>query len=227
MAVNDSGAGAERIFRELVRALKERDAALLGGPIQISAIYQDIVPYRTHRDVLGFDTIEDYETALLALLAGAYNYVTVHPPEAQEALAAEAAAVNPDLSAYRAYAAAAVRINPQAVRNVEQPDEAYAPPEAKAERPVWEFDEPPAAPTPEPKPEPEPVRASVPGVSAVCRNCGHSLPLHRQVVYCPFCGKLAGTPVCARCGAELEIGWRFCVECGAPAPHRASSAGTE
>ena len=63
-------ADVERLFRALVQRLAERDPARLSAPFQVAELYQQILPYRTNRARLGFDTNQDYETAGLGLLAG-------------------------------------------------------------------------------------------------------------------------------------------------------------
>jgi len=91
-----------------------------------------------------------------------------------------------------------------------------------------------AAPRPEPEPTPElfepiadnvvvdepappaaPSRSSSarPPVTA-CPACHRSLPTHRDVVFCPFCGAQVGVQRCSRCGSDIEPGWRHCVTCG-------------
>lgn len=49
-----------------------------------------------------------------------------------------------------------------------------------------------------------------------CRYCAASLPVGRAVVYCPYCGHQLRAVRCARCGTELEVGWRHCITCGHP-----------
>ncbi|HKI95254.1 MAG TPA: zinc ribbon domain-containing protein [Gemmatimonadales bacterium] len=229
-----SGNDVDRLFEGLVQTLADTDPARLDAPIQVSEIYQTILPYRTNRSLLGFETNEDYEVALLQLLAGTSGYVSVHPPEAQEALAAEAASVHPDPGLVRDYAAAAVRLDPRAVRAARRGDtshEAYAPRRRATDSEPWKSVFPPddTAYAPPPPPTPSAPEAPAPAEApTICRNCGRTLPLNRQVVYCPFCGKQAGTRICAHCGAELEAGWRFCVACGTPAaPTRGSSPTNE
>jgi len=63
--------------------------------------------------------------------------------------------------------------------------------------------DPPAA-TPKPQAE-----------SARCAFCDSSLPRHRPVRYCPFCGADQSARPCGECGETVEPGWTFCVACGA------------
>jgi hypothetical protein len=48
-----------------------------------------------------------------------------------------------------------------------------------------------------------------------CGFCGGSLPMGRSVNFCPFCGQNQVLTQCPNCQAEVEIGWRHCVNCGA------------
>ena len=91
----------ERLFRHLVHLLATDDAERLRTPIEVSELYQSIVPYRSHKRELRFDAIEDYDMAILRLLAGEHGYASVEPIEAREALALEAEAVNPNPGAFR------------------------------------------------------------------------------------------------------------------------------
>ena len=122
----------ERLFRHLVHLLATDDAERLRTPIEVSELYQSIVPYRSHKRELRFDAIEDYDMAILRLLAGEHGYASVEPIEAREALAREAEAVNPNPGAFRDFAAATVVLNPGAVRSVLEGQAAYAPPPAPA-----------------------------------------------------------------------------------------------
>ena len=154
----------EAFFRHLVDVLSKSDADRLRSPIQVSELYQTIVPYRRHRAALGFDTNEDYEMAILRFLAGEGGFASLDPPEAQEALMEEARAINPTPGAFREFAAAKVYLNSGAVRTVTEAHEAYAPPpepedetesfeeeeEAEFEEEIVEEDAPAPAPTPAP-----------------------------------------------------------------------------
>lgn len=73
-----------------------------------------------------------------------------------------------------------------------------------------------AAPT-QPDMEREMPAARPAAGSAGCAFCGGVLPPERAVRYCPFCGVDQQLRPCGRCGEVLEAGWRYCVNCGAPA----------
>ena len=229
----------ERFFRHLVDVLSQSDPDRLNRPIQVSEIYQSVLPYRHHRSALGFDTNEDYEMAVLRFLAGDGGFASLDPPEVQDALAHEAQSVNPNPGAFREYAAARVYLNSGAVRTVTEAREAYAPPpEVERDTPPDEFDsdEPgfeeqePFAPDPdvldittakmpglEAKPaEPPEVVEDVPPNGSSCAYCGASLPAGREVKYCPYCGHDLRVVSCPSCGEQAEAGWRYCITCGDP-----------
>jgi len=106
----------DRLFRRLVLNLAELDPSRIHGPVEVTELYQSLVPYRTHRAALGLDSHEDYEMTLLRLLAGERGYAFVEPEEARTALGAEAAGINPDTSLYKRYGAAQVTLDPDHVR---------------------------------------------------------------------------------------------------------------
>jgi RNA polymerase subunit RPABC4/transcription elongation factor Spt4 len=202
-----------RLFQGLVQVLAEGDPGRLQAPFQVAELYQQIIPYRAHRARLGFDSNQDYEAAVLGLLAGVGGFATVEPVEAQESLAAEAAFPNPDPGLFREFAGARVRLNPARVRELLDRPAAYAPPE----------------PEPDPEPAPAPADPDRPPAfllerdgpkppaaadAGLCRGCGQALPGDRAVVFCPWCGQAVGVPACPRCGDDLETGWRFCPRCG-------------
>ena len=224
----------ERLFRHLVDVLSQSDPDRLKGPIQISEVYQSVVPYRHHRSALGFDTNEDYEMAVLRFLAGDGGFATIDPPEVQDALAQEAQSSNPNPGAFREYAAARVYLNYGAVRTVTEAQEAYAPPpspEAEEEDPVLEFSsEERDLFVPDPDvldlttakmtaldvapDEAHQVTEGIPFAGTSCLYCGEDLPVGRVVKFCPFCGRDLRMVSCPACGADLEAGWRYCITCG-------------
>lgn len=125
----------EVLFRQLVRVLAKRDPDAVYSPFQIAELYQDLVPYRGVRRELGFEAVEDYEMAVLRLLAGDGGFASVDPPEVQQALHEEAESVNPNPGAFREFAAAYVHLARRAVTSVLDPDQDYAPPPARPAAP--------------------------------------------------------------------------------------------
>ncbi len=123
----------ERLFQVLVEVLEKQSPERIRTPFQVSELYQSILPYRKYKNRLGFDTNQDYEMAVLRLLAGEGNYVIVEPEEVREQLAEEAQSINPTPGTFREYAAARALLNPGAVRSAKSVSEAYAPPPAEPE----------------------------------------------------------------------------------------------
>jgi hypothetical protein len=224
----------DRLFRQLIRNLAELDAARVHGPVAVTELYEQLIPYRTHRTSLGLDTHEDYEMALLRLLAGERGYALVEPAEVRDALAQEAAAVNPDTGFFKQFASATVTFDPGHVRVAlgvqaeAAPDDQVS--EALPERdtqPPLEVDElddgvesgaleadagrdgMPFALEEEAAPSVSPRTGSAP-----CSFCGGELPVGRAVIFCPHCGQNVGVVHCPACGTELDFGWRYCITCG-------------
>jgi len=222
----------------------ELDPSRLHGPVEVTELYQRLIPYRTHRTVLQLDSHEDYEMTLLRLLAGERGYAFVEPEEARAALVQEASAVNPDTGLYKRYGAAKVTFDPEHVREAlggedtprPAPDREAAAGAAPAPPPVelpWFPEPPPDAPEiEEPRAADEPAAeqpelpfaldegaAAEPApeprtASAPCAFCGGALPVGRAVIFCPHCGQNVGVVHCPSCGTELDVGWRFCITCG-------------
>ena len=80
----------ERLVNTLVSVLEQNDPQRARTPFQVSELYQSIIPYRGYKNQLQFDTNQDYEMAVLRLLAGEGGYVSVEPTEVQQQLAEEA-----------------------------------------------------------------------------------------------------------------------------------------
>lgn len=228
----------ERFFRLLVDVLSQTDPDRLKRPIQVSEIYQSVLPYRHHRAALGFDTNEDYEMALLRLLGGDGGFLSMDPPEVQDILAEEARSINPNPGAFREYAAARVYLNSGAVRTVTEAQEAYAPPPDEDEEDdslpeTFRYDEEsPYAPD---RAVVDITTAKMPAMQeeeehrvaggeerkaqytgSTCAYCGEELPEGRTVKFCPFCGRDLRIIDCESCGTELQAGWRYCINCGDP-----------
>lgn len=224
-----------RFHRALVQALRERDPAGLGRPFTVAEIYQDLVPYRTHRDVLGVEMNGDYEHLVLRLLAGEDDLLTLGSDHARAEIEAELARKNPNTGLYREYAGVDVHLVAENIPP-EEDDGAIILPrdEAVVESPV----EPTAEPTPDEPETPTPVddlapaptdeedemmeeatedtdAAAKPGDDGVCYWCRGQLPIRETLNFCPFCGTDVGVVPCGSCGEALEPGWRFCIQCGA------------
>lgn len=224
----------DRLFQYLVNHLAHDAPQYLDRPFQVSELYQRLIPYRYHRDSLGFGSADDYEAAMLRLLAGERDYATVEPEDAQKAMAAEAQMPHPSHGTFREFAAATVTLQPNAVRRFQRSDVTYAPPPAPRPAPQdftpHAFVEPAAAPATPPPPEPAPVPPPAPEPEPAprpgfvfepvepdttgCPGCGEVLPADRDVRFCPFCGLRIGTVGCRQCGEAIEPEWRYCLACG-------------
>lgn len=105
----------ERLYRRLVHNLRAGFPELLTRSFEVSQLYQQVVPYRTNRRELAFDSNEDYELALMQLLAGLRGYLS-GDAEMQKVMRQELASPNPDLGAFRVYATAMVTLSPEPLR---------------------------------------------------------------------------------------------------------------
>lgn len=109
----------DRLYRRMVDNIRGMFPELLAREFDVSQLYQQIVPYRTNRRELGFDSNEDYELALMQLLAGLRGYL-VTDSELQRAMRTELASPNPDLTAFRIYATSSVSLAPEPLRALER-----------------------------------------------------------------------------------------------------------
>ena len=230
----------DRMFRRLVHNVRAGFPDLLTRPFEVSAIHQTLIPYRLNRGELGIDTAEEYELALMQLLAGTRGLLS-GDPDMQQALRAELESPNPDLSLFRAWGTASVSIPAQAVRALDGQTPAAvrtpvaASPTRQAEmagratlevpataaatatisrRPVHS---PVAAPLPTPRPLIPVMPTPAPGSHAPgtgCRYCGGELPDGRDAHFCPHCGQNLSVKQCPACSTELEVEWQFCITCG-------------
>ncbi len=216
----------DRLFRQLIRNLAELDPGRVHGPVEIAELYQQLIPYRTHRTHLGLDTHEDYEMVVLRLLAGERGYALVEPAEVRDAMAREARAANPNTGYFKQYGNAKVTFDPGHVRaalgGLAVGDEPESPLEPQPPLEVDAVGGMKGADAPEADAaggmpfalEEEPPSVSPRMGSAPCSFCGGELPLGRAVIFCPHCGQNVGVVHCPACGTELDFGWRFCITCG-------------
>ena len=101
-----------RFHQVLVREIRESRPEYLEQPFTVAEIYQNLVPYRTHRDLIGVEMNGDYEDALLRLLAGEGNYLLLESDVARREIREELEGPNPNTGLFRDFAAADVRLNP-------------------------------------------------------------------------------------------------------------------
>lgn len=234
----------ERFFRRLVSTLATTAPDRLQAPIPLDDITGSILPYRTHRRALEFDTVEDYEAVLLRLCAGEADLVWAEPEEARKRFVEESRSPNPDLTVLYAFEDVRLSVRPEPLLW------ALAPDPRAADAPVEAFPEP-AAPEPA-RAAPAPLEPEVAGLETdapvldleaarfeapatshtaepadetpedaaeasppACVYCGGSLPTNRTVNFCPHCGQSQTQILCPECRSEVEPGWRHCVNCGA------------
>jgi len=209
----------DRLFERLVTVLADDAPGRLAVPFPAAEVYERLVPYRSNRSILKVATHQDYEMAVLRLLAGERGYASLEPAEVQEALRREAGESNPDTALFRQFPDAILSLNRLAAERFLRGDRAYAPPPP-----------PPLAPPPESveAAEGEEDRNEKPPLAGAafelaeqsetprqCPYCGETLPGSRKVNFCPQCGQPpSGELRCPACGGEMDVGWRYCVSCG-------------
>jgi hypothetical protein len=229
-----------RLHRALVQALRERDPAGLNRPFTVAEIYQDLVPYRTHRDLLGVEMNGDYEHLLLRLLAGEDELVVLESDHARREIEAELGRTNPNTGLFRDYAAVDVHL---VAERIPAEDDGW--PDADDEAVILPAAVDDVVPTPAPEPSVEETHASVdelaptepmeedpmdtpaaeatdpdtalPGDEGVCHWCRETLPIRDNLNFCPYCGTDVRVLPCGSCGEAVEPGWRFCIQCGSSA----------
>jgi hypothetical protein len=231
----------DRMFRRLVHNVRAGFPDLLTRSFEVSALYQTLIPYRLNRGELAIDSAEEYELALLQLLAGTRGLLN-GDPDMQAAMQAELESPNPDLSIFRAWATASVSINAHAVRALDSqstiavraPSPAASTRQAEmAGRATLELATSVAAPMmspvpvatsaraaapvatpPEARPVATPVAVGQPAHGPGCRYCGGELPDGRDAHFCPHCGQNLSVKQCPACSTELDVDWQFCITCG-------------
>lgn len=183
----------ERFVERLVRNLVAVAPARIREPIALLDIKTELVPYRTNRRALGLESNDEYEELLIRLVGGEGDLVKTHPPEVAEWCQRQMASLTPDLSGIPGQAGAALEINPAAIARLLGAETASRLAQAGAgESPAGEL----------------PLRPEQ------CLHCHAPLPANRAINFCPVCGRSVLTIPCDHCGADMEPGWRFCVNCG-------------
>lgn len=107
----------ERLFRTLVRRVRDVRPENLSRPFEVAEILRTFVPYRANRADVGVETAEDYEVLVLRLLSGERGFMFADDAM-QEDLRRELDSGNPDLRALHAYGTARVTLAQHAMRQV-------------------------------------------------------------------------------------------------------------
>src|SRR3954465_7507862 len=191
----------DRLFQRLVHNIRNGHAEYLSVPFTVQELYDTLVPYRHYRRDLGIETNQDYEAALMRLLAGEKEYVRADQ-SMQDRLKKELSSPHPDLGAFRDYADTRISLVPAAVQSLgisipAQNAGGYAVGATVASAQGGNG-------TPS---SGEGTSFSIPALSTMevaegCRFCGGTLPEGRAVIYCPNCGQNLAAKHCEGCGAE-------------------------
>ena len=223
----------DRILQRLVQRVRAEYPEYMTRPFEVSELYQNIVPYRHHRRELGIETNQDYELALLRLLAGERGYL-MGGASMHDAVKRELASPNPNTALFREFAAARVSLSPEAARRYEQmssgdtklddvrtvsvappPPRPAAPPPPARPAPSAPATQPsagmsamasPPSPPRAPTPPPAEYYAAPPASDRAAGSGGRSAAMSSAVA--------AGG--CRYCGGSLPQGRRvtFCPHCG-------------
>jgi hypothetical protein len=225
----------DRLFERLVRVLASDAPGRLAVPFPAAEVYERLVPYRSNRSTLRVATHQDYEMAVLRLLAGERGYVSLEPAEVQQALQREAGEQNPDTALFRQFPDAILSLNRLAAERFLRGDRAYAPVpptptasgpaaatvtrpplDAGAREEEAEGEEPEVGSTSRATSSASPFElAEQTETPRQCPYCGETVPANRKVNFCPQCGQPpSGELRCPACGSEVDVGWRYCVGCG-------------
>lgn len=206
----------DRLFGLLVVALARETRVAV--PFPAAEVYERLVPYRSNRSRLNVATHQDYEMAVLRLLAGERGYVQLEPDSVREAMQREIATINPDPAYFRTFPDAQVMVNGRAAERVLKADRAYAPPAEAEEEDL--LDTTGENPIPAPALPQARFRVARPPDALLenqCEYCGGVLPLNRDVRFCPHCGQpQEGDLKCPACGSAVDVGWAYCLSCGKP-----------
>ena len=113
--MSQSGDVLHRFLDALLQQITVTRPEYLTGPFTVAEIYQDLVPYRSHRDLIGVEMNGDYEDALARMLAGEGDYLLLDSDVARRELQEELSGPNPNTALFREFAALDVRLHPSRV----------------------------------------------------------------------------------------------------------------
>lgn len=212
----------DRLFERLVSVLADDAPGRLAVPFPASEVYERLVPYRSNRSILKVATHQDYEMAVLRLLAGERGYAALEPAEVRDALQRETGEPNPDTALFRQFPDAILSLNRLAAERFLRGERAFAPPPPPPLSASDASDESGQEGQEDPEHD---EKAPLSGAAfelaeqsespRQCPYCGETLPGSRKVNFCPQCGQPpSGELRCPACGGEVDVGWRYCVSCG-------------
>ena len=232
----------DRLYKTLVEEIRARRPDSLLQPFTVAEIYQDLVPYRSHRDRIGAAMNGDYEHALLRLLAGEGGYLVLESESARRRMGEELQSSTQNTGMSRTNAALDVRLNPALIPfDAQEPlVDATATASRQSSDSVGalsplggqgapapliaagvagresSLSRAPSLPSRTPARKADDSAAAEPAfeVPENCRWCRGELPRRASLRYCPFCGTDVNLVPCPSCGEELERQWRFCISCG-------------
>jgi hypothetical protein len=195
-----------RFARQLVERLTARPEGI-GRPVSVADIRKTVLPYRAQRRALGLESVEDYETVLIRLVAEERGYVKTQPAAAAARCREELGQPSPDLGVLEELAGATVQVTSLAAGQIisDGQPKVVQPPTEKATEPTMSQEK-----------SASPVAVSDPVSTKTCKFCQGALPQRRTATFCPHCGERLIPLTCGRCGSEFESGWRHCITCGAP-----------
>lgn len=104
----------DRLYRRLVLTVRDGAPHLLDRQFRLGDVAAHLVPYRHTRRELGFDSVQQYEAALMRLAAGERGYLLAGA-ELQDALRQSLAGGRADGELLRAHADAPVALPPDAL----------------------------------------------------------------------------------------------------------------
>ena len=113
--MSQSGDVLERFLKALVGQITATRPEYLTSAFTIPEIYQDLVPYRSHRNLIGVEMNGDYEDALFRMLSGEGDYLVLDSDVARREFQTELARPNPNSALFHEFAAVEVRLHPSRV----------------------------------------------------------------------------------------------------------------
>jgi Double zinc ribbon len=216
----------DRLYDRLLANIREGFPHLLDRAFQLGDVSEHLVPYRLNRRELGFDSVRQYELALMRLAAGEKGYLRADSA-AQDAFRRALATPEPDGALLRDYARSSVALAQGSASRGSSSDAVAAAPSRLAAD---------AAASPAPPADPEPVPVSPPPIDTPARTVAPTV--ERPIVESPapmavpepprvrpvaVGAPLEARPVptviggpCRYCGQALPEGRQvtFCPHCG-------------